>query len=98
MLRSPADRFRPSTVTNCELRSAFIFANRVLIAWIDFLDLRGLINNLRFVIAHSVDLVRDLVEVRLSYEGREINSSPPSFTSSRSIFFSRPPLIGEWIK
>src|SRR5437764_12574082 len=39
------------------------FGNRGLITWIDFGNAGVLIDNLRFVIAHLLDLVGDLVEV-----------------------------------
>src|SRR4029077_14425228 len=41
------------------------FGNRGLITRIDFLDAHVLVDNLWLVIAHLVNLVRDLVEVRL---------------------------------
>src|SRR6267143_3942049 len=41
------------------------FGNRGLITWIDFGNAGVLIDNLRFVIAHLLDLVGDLVEVCL---------------------------------
>ena len=37
--------------------------NRVVIAGIDFFNLRVFLNNLRFVVAHLVDLMRDLIEI-----------------------------------
>ena len=40
-------------------------AECLLVSRIDFFNLRVLVNDLRLVIAHLVDLVRDLVEVRL---------------------------------
>ena len=43
------------------------FRNRLIIPRIDRDDVCILINNFGFVIAHSVDLVRDLVEVRLPH-------------------------------
>src|SRR5437763_4935919 len=40
------------------------FGDSWVIAWIDRHYIRVFVNNLRLVISHSVDLVRDLVEVR----------------------------------
>src|SRR6266480_975431 len=48
-----------------ELRLAqrIYFLNRRVIAWIHFDEVRIFVNNLRLVVAHSVDLVRDLLVV-----------------------------------
>src|ERR1700720_945137 len=37
--------------------------NRILIGRVDLLDLRVFVNDLRLVIAHLVDLVRDLIKI-----------------------------------
>ena len=55
-------------VTHCDqLRCTFriYFRDCAVIARIDFGDVRGFVNNLRLVIAHFFNLVRDLVEVCL---------------------------------
>ena len=73
------------------------FRNRLIIPGIDRDDVRVLVNNLGFVIAHSVDLVRDLVEVRLPHHDANQFVSA-EFHSVALDLLRRPPLIGEWIK
>ena len=70
---------------------------RDVVAWIDFLNLGILINNFRFVIAHSVDLVCDLVEGRLAHHDAD-QFSPAEFHAIAIDFFCRAPLIGERIE
>ena len=73
------------------------FRNHLIIPGIDRDDVCILVNNFWFVIAHSVDLVRDLVEVRLPHDNPNQFVSA-EFHSVALDLLSRPPLIGEWIK
>src|SRR5437016_11330080 len=80
------------------------FGNRGLITWIDFGNAGVLIDNLRFVIAHLLDLVGDLVEVCLSddYSNQfcapEFNSQAGITDSSYSPRVARATLIRIWIE
>ena len=73
------------------------FRNRLIIPGIDRDDVCILVNNLRFVIAHSVDLMRDLVEVRLPHHDANQFVSA-EFHSVALDFFCCAPLIRERIK
>src|SRR6266446_839721 len=78
-------------------RASIQFRNRVGIAGIDLLDLRILVHDLRLVIAHLVDLVRDLVEIFLP------NNDANQFfaTESHPVTLNRfagPSPIRKWIE
>jgi hypothetical protein len=73
------------------------FRNRLVIPGIDRDDVCILVNNFGFVVAHSVDLVRDLVEVRLRHHDANQFVSA-EFHSIALDLLRRPPLIGEWIE
>src|SRR5206468_2488609 len=72
-----------------------------LVGRIDF-QYRGIfVNHLRFVVAHAVNLVRDLFETRLSHQNTKqfFATDGDSICHSRNDdAISRPPLIGEWIE
>ena len=52
-------------MTSLRVRALIQRSDRRVIARIDFDDTGVFVNELRFVVAHPVDLVRDLLEVRL---------------------------------
>src|SRR5437762_14067753 len=82
-----------------KLRSTFriYLRNCCIVPWIDLDDLGVFINNLRLVIAHFVNLVRDLFEVRLPYHNANQFVST-EFESTALDLFCRPSLIGERIE
>src|SRR6266540_877545 len=72
------------------------FRNRIFIARIDLDHVRILIDDFRLVVSHSVDLVRDLVEICLP------DDYPNQFCAAelQAIAFNHlrgPPLIRKWI-
>ena len=73
------------------------FRNRLIFPRIDRDNVRILINNLGFVIAHPVDLVRDFVEVRLPHDNTDQFVSA-EFESIALDLFCRAPLVGKWIE
>ena len=77
-----------------ELRLGLLIQSRncILVAGIDLLDLRVFVNDLRLVVAHLVDLVRDFVEVFASNDDANqfFATEPHPITLNR---FARPFLI-----
>src|SRR6266571_6967004 len=78
-------------------RASIQFCNRVGIAGIDLVDLRIFVNDLWLVVAHLVNLVRDLVEIFLS------NDDANQFFAAKSDpialnRFASPSLIRKWIE
>jgi len=71
--------------------------NCALVTRVNFLNFSILVNDLRLVIAHSINLVRDFVEARLSYHDSN-QFVPAEFESVALDLFGRPSLIGERIK
>src|SRR5262249_18705542 len=71
--------------------------NCLMIARIDCDHVCLLIDNLGFVITHSVNFVRDLLKVRLLHDDTN-QFAPPDSSSVPPDLLRRPPLVGERIK